>query len=126
MATSPTSRFLLKTLAVFQTDDFRFFGLLSITLSERLCFPDAHPLSEQFCAVGFTPQFSPFKEINDGNVPSVKVNIDFFAAKSIQQPRTDIAISQERQPTVRGNRVPPGDRVLAIDGFHEEQLQIIW
>src|SRR5205085_4436556 len=100
MKTPPSSGVLLNALAVFQTDDFRFFGLLSITLVESLRLPDAHPLSKQFCTVRFAPQFSPFKEVNDGNIPSVKVNIDFFAAQSIQQPWTDIAISQEREPTV--------------------------
>ncbi len=80
MDTPPPSRFLLNALAVFQTDCFRFFGLLSIALSERLRLPDAHPLSKQFCAVRFAPEFSLFKEINDGNIPSIEVNIDFLAA----------------------------------------------
>ena len=80
MDTPPARRFLLNALPVFQTDCFRFFGLLSITLSERLRLPDAHPLSKQFCAVRFAPEFSLFKEINDGNIPSIEVNIDFLAA----------------------------------------------
>ncbi len=33
MDTPPARRFLLNALPVFQTDCFRFFGLLSITLS---------------------------------------------------------------------------------------------
>ncbi len=76
----------------------RLPGLLGLVPVLGLGFPDAHPPPHQVATIGFAHQGTFQKQIDDGNVASVVINLDFPAAQAVQQSWADVAASK----TTRG------------------------
>src|SRR5713101_2053798 len=98
--------------------------LLLVVFAHGFGFPFADAASHELRAVGFPQIGAVNKEIEHTDIAPVVVQFKLPACKPAQETRTDVPAPMKREPVALRNTIAVPRR-LAIDGFHEQKLEII-
>src|SRR5712691_7030480 len=117
-------RFVLNVSTDLSSLGTRTLGLGLVVFPHGSGFPLTDTTSHQLWAVGFADVDALHEDIEHTHVSPVVIHLKGAARQPREEPWTDIPASLKREPVALRNTISlvwP----LAIDRFHEQQLQII-
>src|SRR5712691_6664825 len=99
--------------------------LSCIGASHDFRFPLADSLPHEGWAVGFSHITAIHKQVNDGNIPSVVIDLTFPISKSIEQAWTHIPVSLEGKARAIMDMIGMAPH-FAVLCLHQQEFEVIW